>query len=291
MLLLIFFIFIILITAFLLENHRELNMFRVKEYQVASPKLNDLEREVKIIVLADLHNKVYGEENEALIQSIKQQKPDLIFVAGDMLIGKSGKAGGSFEPAVKFMEQIAPVCPVYYGNGNHEQRMKADTKKYGNAYSRYKKRLERKGIIFLENSSVKKNVCGVEMEIYGLEIPMVYYEKFQRKKMSEDIVKQCLGEADPSGFRILIAHNPVFFPAYKAWGADLSVSGHLHGGIIRIPGIGALISPQAVLFPKYSGEMVCEDGAYQVTSKGLGTHTVNIRLFNPAEIVVLYLKK
>lgn len=289
MLLLIFFIFVILIAAFLLENHRELNTFRVKEYQVASPKLNALEREVKIVVLADLHNKVYGEKNDILVQAIKQQNPDLIFVAGDMLIGKSGKSERSFEPAVEFMEQIASICPVYYGNGNHEQRMKEDTKKYGNAYSRYKKCLERKGIIFLENASVKKSVCGVDMEIHGLEIPMVYYEKFQRRKLAEDIVKQCLGKADTSRFQILIAHNPVFFPAYKAWGADLSVSGHLHGGIIRIPGIGALISPQAVLFPKYSGEMVCEDGAYQVTSKGLGTHTVNIRLFNQAEIVVLHL--
>ena len=81
----------------------------------------------------------------------------------------------------------------------------------------------------------------------------------------------------------------MYFEDYKEWGADLVLAGHLHGGVIRIPGIGGLISPQAVLIPKYSGELTKEDGSYMSLSKGLGTHTVNLRIFNPAELIVLHL--
>ena len=65
------------------------------------------------------------------------------------------------------------------------------------------------------------------------------------------------------------------------------LSGHLHGGIVRIPGIGGVITPQFKLFPRYSGDMYQKDGHISVVSKGLGTHTVNVRLFNPAELTAV----
>ena len=68
------------------------------------------------------------------------------------------------------------------------------------------------------------------------------------------------------------------------------LSGHLHGGIIRVPGLGGVISPQMGLFPKYSGSLYREEDTRIVVSKGLGTHTVNIRLFNPAELIVLHVR-
>ena len=76
---------------------------------------------------------------------------------------------------------------------------------------------------------------------------------------------------------------------YLAWGADLILSGHLHGGMVRIPGIGGVIGPDFVLFPKYSGEMRRVGDQTVIVSNGLGTHTIHIRLFNPAEVVVLSL--
>ena len=69
----------------------------------------------------------------------------------------------------------------------------------------------------------------------------------------------------------------------------MTVSGHLHGGIIRIPGIGGVISPQARLFPKYDAGHFQKDGRDLVVSRGLGTHTINIRIFNPAELSVIHL--
>ena len=108
--------------------------------------------------------------------------------------------------------------------------------------------------------------------------------------MDPEHVEECLGKPEKEAFQILIAHNPVHFQAYRRWGADLVLSGHLHGGLVRIPGIGGVISPQFRIFPKYCGELTREKDSWIAVSKGLGSHTINIRLFNPAEVVVLHLK-
>lgn len=98
-------------------------------------------------------------------------------------------------------------------------------------------------------------------------------------------------EKQMKSYKVLLAHNPAYVDAYKEWGADLILCGHLHGGIVRIPGIGCIITPQFFLFPKYSGELTQEGNQTIVVSRGLGTHTVNLRLFNTAEVISLKLKK
>ena len=98
-----------------------------------------------------------------------------------------------------------------------------------------------------------------------------------------------MGKKDSTNYQILLAHNPMYAETYLEWGADLILSGHLHGGIVRIPGLGGVVSPQFRLFPKYSGEHTEKNGKSVVVSKGLGTHTIKIRFLNPAEVVVLHL--
>ena len=103
-------------------------------------------------------------------------------------------------------------------------------------------------------------------------------------------IEERIGKADFSKYQILLAHNPIYTDTYLDWGADLVLSGHLHGGIVRLPGLGGMITPQFRLFPKYSGELTVKDQQSVVVSKGLGTHTIKIRFLNPAEIVVLHLQ-
>ena len=87
----------------------------------------------------------------------------------------------------------------------------------------------------------------------------------------------------------MIAHNPIFANSYLDWGADLVLSGHLHGGVVRLPGIGGIITPDFTLFPKFSGELTKVNDASVVVSKGIGIHTIKVRLFNPAEVVVMHI--
>ena len=91
-------------------------------------------------------------------------------------------------------------------------------------------------------------------------------------------------------YNILLSHNPLYYPAYRDWGADLTLSGHIHGGIIRIPGLGGLLSPDLTLFPRYDGGHFTERGKHLIVSRGLGNHFL-VRVMNPPEIGVITLAR
>lgn len=268
----------------LFEMMRELRSFRVTRYPVVSKKLRGTK--YRILFLSDLHNYEYGEKNDTLLLAVKKEKPDLILIGGDMLVGKKDC---SFRVAADFVKKLTLVCPVYYANGNHEQRMKEKTGEYGMAYSLYQRELLEAGVHFLENESEEIPVGGDVIRVTGLEIPGNCYTRFQKVKLEEKEIIRRVGRCDKTSFQILLAHNPAYMKEYLFWGADLILSGHLHGGVVRIPGLGGIISPGFVLFPRYSGGCYYEKEQTVVVSKGMGSHTIPIRLFNPAEIVVLEL--
>lgn len=275
---------IVLAVIVIIEWMREIHMFRVTHYTIKSPKLKNVKRR-KIILLSDLHNCTYGKDNEKLLEAIERENPDIILIAGDMLIGNKNV---STEIAKNFVTKLPLICDTYYANGNHEQRMKENQNRYGTVYQEYRKELLEAGVIYLENESAKLQWEDCSVEIYGLEIPDCAYEKFHKVVLPERCVESCLGKADTSKYQILIAHNPIFMNDYMNWGADLVVSGHLHGGVARIPGWRGIITPQGGLFPKYSGEMTKIGDATAVVSKGIGIHTIKIRFLNPTEVVVLH---
>ena len=239
----------ILVAAVLLvfaEMYRELHTFRVTRYQVASPKLAG---EKTWVFLSDLHNQVYGVNNCRLIDSVKKESPDLILIGGDMLVGKNGH---SYEPALACVKELVKIGPVYYANGNHEERMKLKPQKYDQSYALYREKLLNLGVHLLENESTVLSDES-KVRLTGLEIPLECYTHLKRREMPEGAIKERIGNRDPEAFQVLLAHNPSYMKEYLAWGADLILSGHLHGGMVRIPGIGGVIGPDFVLFPKYSG--------------------------------------
>lgn len=268
------------------ESIRECHMFRMTHYFLKVPGKREQNQECKMIFLSDLHNKVYGEKNEILLEHIRKEEPDLILIGGDMLIGKKGVSPNT---ALELIRQLPMIAPVYYALGNHEQRMKLKAAKYENVMFRYKKKLTEAGVHFLENDSAEISLHGIELRLTGLEIPLKFYEKWKRTSITSAQVKHLVGLADKTRYQILLAHNPVYVSAYEKWGADLVLSGHLHGGIFRIPGWRGVVTTQVTLFPRFSGELTMKGETAVVVSKGLGTHTVNLRLFNPAEVVVLHL--
>lgn len=270
----------------MLERIWGTHTFQTTHYQIRSAKLNGLKREWKVALLSDLHNYKFGKDNETLLEAIKREQPDTILIAGDMLVGKVGE---STDIAEQFVRRLPDICETYYANGNHEYRMKIYEEKYGDAYKKYYKTLTESGVRFLENEKVCMNWDGKEVEIYGLEIPAKSYQRLNKAVFTKTEMEACLGQADRDKYEVVIAHNPAFVPTYLEWGADLILSGHLHGGIIRIPGIGGVITPQFRLFPKYSGELTEEGEASVVVSRGLGTHTIPVRVMNQAEFIVLHI--
>ena len=260
------------------------NRFVVKTYKIITDKTKHSHR---LIVLADLHGKEYGENNEKLLKAIDEQRPTGILIAGDML---TAKPGAEFYHVLRFLGKLSEKYPIYYGNGNHEYRLKLYPDIYGDMGKEFEKGLNNISIFPLCNEST-----GLEDEnivIYGLEIDREYYKRGRKVNMQAEYLKEKLGTPDRNKYNILLAHNPVYFKTYANWGADLVVSGHVHGGMMRLPFLGGVVSPALVLFPKYSGGLYKEDNgtdttATMVLSNGLGSHTLPIRIFNPGQLVVL----
>lgn len=267
------------------ELVRELRCFQVTRYKVTSRKLSGLRRKRKIIFLSDLHNYCYGTENEPLFHAIVREKPDLILVGGDMLLRRDESSYGH---TVKFLSRLPAICPVYHANGNHEQKMKEYPWKYKRSYKAYKKELEKAGIHFLENESATVLWDDEKIRITGLEIPLWAYERRARNRVKASDIEKKAGRAGEA-YEILLAHHPAHIKAYFDWGADLVLSGHYHGGVVRIPGAGGVIAPDFTLFPEYSGGCYRSGEAAAVVSRGLGVHSVPVRFLNPAEVVAVEL--
>ena len=255
------------------------NRFVIREYTLESDKID---KEYTFALLADLHNRSYGTNNAKLLSAVDEVKPDVILTAGDMLTAKPGK---SFETALSFMKQVAKKYPVYYGIGNHEYRMKLYREDYGDAFEKYIGELTGAGIHVLDNASVTTD----EFAITGVSIDRKYYKRFKKTVMDAKYLTDSIGTVYQDKYQILLAHNPEYFEEYAGWGPDLVVSGHVHGGIMRIPVLGGVISPKLVLFPKYDGGLFKKDKTTMILSRGLGMHTLPIRIFNPGELVVIHL--
>ncbi len=255
------------------------NRFVVRKYGVSSKKIK---KDCRILFLSDLHNKEYGPENERLLRTMEELKPDIVLIGGDMFSAKPGKA---FEKGTRFIRKCAEKYAVYYALGNHEYRSRIYPDTYGTMYQEYMACLQDKKITFLDNKSCSLEEFGIRLT--GLTIDRKYYKRFVKREMEKGYLEQTIGKADPYSFQILLAHNPEYFADYSGWAPDLVLAGHVHGGVVRIPGIGGVISPSLTPFPHYDGGLYEEHGSRMVISRGLGMHTIPIRVFNPGELVVV----
>ncbi|MCD7842186.1 MAG: metallophosphoesterase, partial [Lachnospiraceae bacterium] len=253
--------------------------FHIVRYQLANPKLK---KALRVVVLADLHDTVYGTDNAQLYAAVKEQKPDLILIAGDMV---TASRRADFGASAALLEALAAEFPVYYGMGNHESRIAERSAEYGFRYEDYQRRLLKAGVVFLEDDSL--TLPQFHIVLHGLELEECYYHQKGKKRLPTDYLRHKFGMAEESYFHLLIAHNPDYFPQYAEWGADLTVSGHVHGGIVRLPVLGGVISTSFRLFPKYDGGLFTFQGTAMVISRGLGSHTIPLRMFNPGECVVI----
>lgn len=253
------------------------NRFVVRKYTLSSKKIDS---PYHFVMLSDLHGKNFGKANERLMKEIDRINPEGVYIAGDMITAKPGK---DFSVTAAFIRELSEKYPVYYGSGNHEYRMEIYKKKYKDMSERFETAIRHKGLERLKNRKIP--VKNRNITVYGVEIDKEFYKKTHVPKMTGAYLEKKLGRPDRSRFNILIAHNPSYFPAYAEFGADLVLSGHVHGGIARIPFLGGVISPALRLFPKYDGGRYREGESVMILGRGLGTHTIPVRFLNPGELV------
>lgn len=240
------------------------------------------EKPFSFVMLADLHNRSYGADNCDLLALIAAQKPKAVLLAGDMITAKFGRV--RMEEAMRLMGALTSRWPVYAVNGNHEQRL-TDTAVYGGAWETYLGRVRSLGVQLLRNAREDITVQGMRMAVCGYEMEAEDYKHPGR--IGPEEIASAIGPAPGDRYTILLAHHPDCFGACAAWGADLTLSGHKHGGMVRLPLIGPLAGPGPELFPRRTRGMYLESGRRLIVSAGLGGHTIPIRINNPPELVVI----
>ena len=270
----------------LARSRYERDCLVTEEYWIASEKIHGQGK--AIVFLTDLHNKEFGEENSRLLETVRKVKPDAVLFGGDGMVAKRGNSDVRIPLAL--LTELAKEFPVYCGNGNHESRMLWKSEIYGEAYENYRTALENAGIRYLSNEAAD---LDSDIRVYGLDLPKSAYLP-RSGEIPECLLKETLGEPDPEKFCLLLAHSPLFFEEYAAWGADLTLSGHFHGGTIRLPLVGGVMTPQYQFFyPRCAGYFELpgkgREKSRMIVGRGLGTHSINIRLNDKPQVVVVRL--
>lgn len=242
---------------------------------------------LRVLHLSDLHAKDYGKDSSRLAPLCERLKPDIVVFTGDLFSRNDG--GRQLDDRAALLMRLARTAPVYYVIGNHEGDAPAKTEIFC-------RKLSAAGINVLRDRTVKLRRGGAQINICGLELPQECYVmpeggyRHLRRLTADDIYER-LGRAAEQGFTLLLAHSPLPFEQYAEWGADVTLSGHIHGGVVRIFGVG-LLSPERKFFPKYTKGLYSLPSAaaggrsYMEVSAGLGKFRIN----NPESVTLCTLR-
>ncbi len=272
----------------------EVNTFEVNRINITHKLVK--EKTPTFVYFSDLHGSSYGLNNYKIISKINEIKPDAILIGGDMIIGKTKSfscESKETKTAIDLINRLSKDYPIYYTFGNHETRTK-NSEKSKVEFMTYLHSIKNDNLHYLNNTHLYVTIQGTRFCLYGMEADNSYYAKKRKKPITTEYVTKCLGESPEHNHSIpiVLSHHPESFDSIAAWGAEYVLSGHNHGGFIRLPGIGGLIGSDYKLFPKYSAGIYKikenkEHSSTMLLSRGLGTHTIKFRLFNKPELMVI----
>ncbi|MDO5414288.1 MAG: metallophosphoesterase [Bacillota bacterium] len=252
----------------------ELNTYRIESD--ALPKSFD---GFRMIHISDLHNTEMGEDNEKLLEMIEEAKPDIIAITGDLIDSRRTDV----DVAVDFIEEVVKIAPCYYVTGNHEQRIEE--------YSKLKEAMYEAGVTILDNKKMRLEKDGEHITIAGVDDPMFTMDP-QTEEPYMVMEKSLTGLLESSdGYTVLLSHRSELMDTYVQSTADLVLTGHAHGGQIKFPFIGGVISPGEGLFPEYYEGIYEKENTQMVVSRGIGNSLFPWRINNRPEVGLVVLEK
>lgn len=242
----------------------------LRTYTVVSPKLT---AEVRLAVVTDFHSSDNADDVAAMTASCA---PDAVLLVGDLF--DDDTANRPTERTLSLMRQLSALYPCYYVSGNHEA--------WTGGMDALYQQTEEAGVTVLRMSSGVLTVRGQRIALCG--IPDPYEMVFSGAPDTEEQLRQALEDVDSADFTVLLAHRPELLAKYAQFPLDLVVSGHAHGGQVRIPGVlNGLYAPNQGWFPKLAGGAYTQDGTTLIVSRGLAVRTRLPRIFNRPEVVLV----
>ncbi|PFS67876.1 phosphoesterase [Bacillus cereus] len=253
------------------------NLISITEVKITSSKIPSSFKGFKILQLSDLHNKKFGDNQETLIQKVKGENPDIIVITGDLNDSKSYDA----EVSMELIRELVKEYPIYFVTGNHE--------KWSGKYNDLEKELKKHHVTVLRNEHITIQKEEQKINLLGIDDPEFVTGNRHEENVVKDEISKAKFEMQPDTFNILLSHRPEFLTEYANEKIDLVLSGHAHGGQIRLPFIGGLVAPNQGIFPTYTAGLYEKQNTSMVVSRGLGNSVIPQRIFNRPELVVVQL--
>jgi len=266
-------IFLLIVFIYLIIS---CNAISTKTYRVETPLLEE-QSSIKIVLISDLHSTIHGKDQTVLIDKIKSVNPDLVVLSGDIFDNVVPMTGTQL-----LLSGIYGIAPIYYVTGNHE---------YWGDIQAIREELISYGVIILSDNYTLKKINNNEIIIAGIDDPekKIYETPNYDQNASMENAFRELDEIPL--YKILIAHRPEMIEEYKKYSFDLVLSGHTHGGQVRIPFIlNGLYSPNQGIFPKYAGGLYTHGNLTHIISRGLLFNPRLPRTFNPPELVIIIIE-
>lgn len=249
----------------------------VRKYNIISEKLSAGES-VRLALITDLHSHIYGTNQTKIVSLIKKQNPDIIVLAGDIADDVVPIEGTEL-----FLKALQGYRPIYYVTGNHEF--------WSKDIINIKATIQKYGVTILENDYEQIKINNSNLIIGGIDDPDVSIYEKPNFDLQREMDNNFIELEDESDFKILLAHRPELIELYKNYDFDLVLSGHSHGGQVRIPFIlNGLLAPNQGWFPKYAGGIYKHGSLTHIVSRGVSYNPRLPRVFNPPEVVIIDVK-
>lgn len=252
-------------------------VLEVNTYTIVSDRLPDSFSGFRIAQVSDLHNAQMGDNNEDLLAMLREAAPDIIVITGDLISAYDV----DLDVAIRFAEAAVEIAPCYYVPGNHEGSVFE--------YKDLQTGLKSAGVVLLENRRVELRRNGETITLVGVFDPSFYmdYPMIDVPATMSHVLKDLVGG---DAYTILLSHRPELIDVYAEHGIDLVLSGHTHGGQLRLPYIGGVVAPNQGFFPEYDAGLYTRGNTSMLISRGIGTSRIPIRINNRPEILLVELQ-
>lgn len=294
---------VLLIMALIVTNFVWNQGIGVTRYNIQLPQNHHLLAGLQFVQLSDIHSIRTEKQATQIINKVAEQNPKFITVTGDLVdftyynklrdeAKQENRVADNVEPMTTFfMQQLLTIAPVYYIYGNHERALLYDEP------NGFVSELQSLGIQFLNNEQTSIIYENEELQLFGVNDVASLPRSSQYAKIAndqqrlEEMLKDGLNQLDQAKYTILLSHRPEFYDVYKKLPIDLVLTGHAHGGQMRLPFVGGLFAPGQGILPKYTSGVFNEGRVHMIVNRGIGNSSFPVRVFNRPEIIVVTLTK